>query len=86
MLQREVRNRPVRVLRWAHAIVTALVIVGTGNHWVLDAVGGWVVVAAGRGGRRGGQADAASRPSAFRTNAGSVVVHIGGRLALRKVP
>ena len=46
VLQREVRNRPVRVLGWAHAMVTALVIVGTGNHWVLDAVGGWVVVTA----------------------------------------
>ena len=50
VLQREVRHRPGRcatpVLGWAHAVVTAVVIVGTGNHWVLDAVGGWVVVAA----------------------------------------
>ena len=51
VLQREVRNRPVPlpalpVLGWTHAVITALVIVGTGNHWVLDAVGGWVVVAA----------------------------------------
>ncbi len=51
VLHREVRRRPGRllarpVLGWTHAVITALVIVGTGNHWVLDAVGGWVVVAA----------------------------------------
>lgn len=26
--------------------MTAFVVVGTGNHWVLDVVGGWAVVAA----------------------------------------
>ncbi|HEY0215036.1 MAG TPA: phosphatase PAP2 family protein [Cellulomonas sp.] len=30
----------------AYALITAAVVVGTGNHWVLDVVGGWLVVAA----------------------------------------
>jgi hypothetical protein len=50
VVQREsrgIRHRTVlRVLAWTHAVVTAVVIVGTGNHWVLDAVVGWIVVAA----------------------------------------
>lgn len=44
IVHREVRTRWVRGLAWTHAVVTAVVIVGTGNHWVLDAVAGWVVV------------------------------------------
>lgn len=36
-----------RALGWAHALVTAVVIVGTGNHWVLDAVAGWLVIGVG---------------------------------------
>lgn len=39
-------GRTWRTLGWAHALVTAFVVVGTGNHWLLDVVGGWVVVAA----------------------------------------
>ncbi len=39
-----VARRWLRVLTWAYALGTAVVIVGTGNHWVLDALGGWVVV------------------------------------------
>ena len=39
-------NRASRAFGWTHAAVTALVVVGTGNHWVLDAVVGWLVVAA----------------------------------------
>lgn len=35
-----------RALGWTHAAITAVVIVGTGNHWVLDAVVGWLLVAA----------------------------------------
>lgn len=34
-----------RTLGWVHALVTAFVVVGTGNHWLLDVVGGWAVVA-----------------------------------------
>ena len=37
-------NRAWRAFGWTHAAVTALVVVGTGNHWVLDAVVGWLVV------------------------------------------
>ncbi|WP_370201026.1 phosphatase PAP2 family protein [Aeromicrobium sp.] len=38
-------GRVWRTLGWAHALVTAFVVVGTGNHWLLDVVGGWAVVA-----------------------------------------
>lgn len=37
----------VRVLGWVYATGTAVVIVGTGNHWVIDAVVGWLVVLTG---------------------------------------
>ena len=37
----------VRVLGWVYAVGTTIVIVGTGNHWVVDAVMGWLVVLAG---------------------------------------
>ncbi len=46
VVQRHASRRVWRVLGWTHAVVTAVVIVGTGNHWVLDAVVGWLVVAA----------------------------------------
>ena len=36
-----------RQLAMAHVLVTAIVVVGTGNHWVLDVVVGWLVVLAG---------------------------------------
>jgi hypothetical protein len=35
------------VLAWTHALVTAVVVVGTGNHWVLDVLVGWGVVLLG---------------------------------------
>ncbi len=35
----------VRVLGWTYALGTAVVIVGTGNHWVIDALVGWMVIA-----------------------------------------
>lgn len=37
----------VRVLGWVYAVGTTVVIVGTGNHWVIDAVVGWAVVLLG---------------------------------------
>lgn len=43
-------SRTVRTLAWAHAGLTALVVIGTGNHWVLDAVVGWFVVVVAFGG------------------------------------
>ncbi len=39
-----VRRRWIAVLAWTHAVLTAVVVVGTGNHWVLDVVAGWAVV------------------------------------------
>jgi hypothetical protein len=41
------RNRALRALGWAHALITAAVIVGTANHWTLDVVVGWLVVLVG---------------------------------------
>jgi hypothetical protein len=38
---------PWRLLGWGHAGVTAVVVVGTGNHWVLDVLAGWLVVLVG---------------------------------------
>lgn len=37
-------NRTVRAAGWAHAVLTALVVVGTGNHWLLDVLVGWGIV------------------------------------------
>lgn len=34
-----------RTFGWVHALLTPFVVVGTGNHWVLDVVAGWAVVA-----------------------------------------
>ncbi|WP_205471603.1 phosphatase PAP2 family protein [Nocardioides sp. SYSU D00038] len=36
--------RWAKVAGWTHAVVTAVVVVGTGNHWLLDVVAGWGVV------------------------------------------
>ena len=91
VVTRETRSRRWRTLAWAYAVATAAVIVGTGNHWILDVVGGWAVVLAGwfiaaqPVGRRTAQ-PAASRASALRTSSGSEVVHIGGSEARRKAP
>jgi len=43
-LQVYATRRWVRVLGWVYAIGTAIVIVGTGNHWVIDALVGWLVI------------------------------------------
>ena len=37
-------SRVLRAAGWAHAVVTVIVVVGTGNHWLLDVVAGWAVV------------------------------------------
>jgi hypothetical protein len=47
VIQEVTRNRVLRSLGWAHAIITAVVIIGTGNHWMLDVIVGWVVVLVG---------------------------------------
>lgn len=33
-----------RIAAWLYAGAMALVVIGTGNHWTLDVVGGWAVV------------------------------------------
>ncbi|MDH2416322.1 phosphatase PAP2 family protein [Nocardioides sp. CER19] len=38
------RSRILRIAGWAHPLLTALVVVGTGNHWILDAVVGAAIV------------------------------------------
>jgi hypothetical protein len=47
VVRRHVRNPAVRGLAWFYAAGTTVVIVGTGNHWLLDAVVGWLVVLVG---------------------------------------
>lgn len=37
-------GRAWRVAGYLYALTTAFVVVGTGNHWLLDVVGGWIVV------------------------------------------
>ncbi|MDH2414720.1 phosphatase PAP2 family protein [Nocardioides sp. CER19] len=41
------RNRVLRTLGWTHAALTAVVIIGTGNHWMFDVIVGWIVVLVG---------------------------------------
>lgn len=38
------RHRAARTLAWSHAVLTGVVVVGTGNHWVLDVLVGWAVM------------------------------------------
>lgn len=40
-------RRGWHVLAWAYAVAMGIVVIGTGNHWTLDVVGGWAVVAVG---------------------------------------
>jgi hypothetical protein len=47
VVQRYATRHWVRVLGWSHALITAVVIVGTGNHWIIDAVVGWAVIGVG---------------------------------------
>jgi hypothetical protein len=47
VLQRFAKWRTVKVAAWLYAAMMAFVIVGTGNHWVLDAITGWLVVLVG---------------------------------------
>ena len=41
------RGRWMRMGGWAHAFITGLVVIGTGNHWVADVLIGWLVIWAG---------------------------------------
>jgi hypothetical protein len=44
VLQRHAPRRWMRVGGWLHALITGLVVVGTGNHWVADVLIGWLVI------------------------------------------
>ncbi|MDQ1392612.1 MAG: hypothetical protein QOF30_1589 [Acidimicrobiaceae bacterium] len=46
------RHRATKVLVWCYPAVTLLCIVVTGNHYIFDAVGGALTLAAGYGGAR----------------------------------
>ncbi len=43
------RRRWVKVLLCLYPVATIFAIVVTGNHWILDAVGGWIALSAGYG-------------------------------------
>ena len=47
-----VRRRWLKALLVAYPLCTIFAIVVTGNHWILDAIGGWVVLALGYGAAR----------------------------------
>lgn len=44
VVRRHTTNRWGRGLAWIHAFVTATVVIGTGNHWILDVFVGWALV------------------------------------------
>ncbi|WP_151083409.1 phosphatase PAP2 family protein [Nocardioides cynanchi] len=44
VIRRNSQNPWLRGLGWLHAFVTAAVVVGTGNHWILDVFVGWALV------------------------------------------
>jgi hypothetical protein len=44
VVRRSTRNSWARGLAWAHAAITAIVVIGTGNHWILDVCAGWALV------------------------------------------
>jgi hypothetical protein len=44
VVRRNTRNTWARGLAWVHAFITAAVVIGTGNHWILDVVLGWALV------------------------------------------
>jgi hypothetical protein len=43
-VQAATTSRVAVLLGWTHALVTAVVVVGTANHWVVDVAAGWAVV------------------------------------------
>jgi hypothetical protein len=44
VVRRTTRNSWARGLGWTHALITAFVVIGTGNHWILDVAAGWALV------------------------------------------
>jgi PAP2 superfamily len=47
VVQKHARRRWVRGAGWLHAMVTGLVVIGTGNHWTIDVLVGWLVIGLG---------------------------------------
>lgn len=46
-VHRNCRNWVVRLLAWTAAAMTAIAVIGTGNHWILDVIVGWMVIVVG---------------------------------------
>jgi hypothetical protein len=44
VVRRTTRNYWAQGAAWMHAFITATVVIGTGNHWVIDVVAGWAIV------------------------------------------
>src|SRR5436190_758179 len=44
VVRRSTRRSWARGLAWTHAVITAVVVIGTGNHWLLDLAVGWALV------------------------------------------
>ena len=44
VVRRNTRNPWARGLSWVYAVMMAAVVIGTGNHWVLDVAVGWALV------------------------------------------
>jgi len=44
LLQHYAPRRWMRVGGWVHVAITGFVVIGTGNHWVVDVLMGWLVV------------------------------------------
>ncbi|MDX6360965.1 MAG: hypothetical protein QOH37_4019 [Nocardioidaceae bacterium] len=44
VIRRTTKNPWFRGLGWVHAFITAAVVIGTGNHWILDVFVGWALV------------------------------------------
>jgi hypothetical protein len=46
-IRRFAKHRWVHALGWAYALGTALVVIGTANHWTVDVLAGWLAVLGG---------------------------------------
>jgi membrane-associated phospholipid phosphatase len=46
-VHRNARSWILRILAWLSAAATAVAVIGTGNHWTLDVIVGWMVIIAG---------------------------------------
>jgi len=46
-VHRNARSWILRILAWLSAAATAIAVIGTGNHWTLDVIVGWMVIIAG---------------------------------------